>query len=1160
MGQIKRRVNLFQPIKRSGLMALGRFYKHKGQYPIATIFYGKALDNVKPPSRPAPYYAYAYVLHENGDNKRALEAINDAINKSQKHNAAYIILRAEISIKLKQFAFAASDLHQLIDIDPHNKLAHYILGIIFILQKKWHQAEESLQTAHRLGYASAKFYHRLGQSSLAMEHFTDAAESYEKAADMWHEGVKSTLTSADLYYLAGLANERNGDTETSHSYYEKALASNQSYRGECLGIGSFHHAYHQYDLAMKAYADMHAAEPLYQLATIHDKRGETDQAITVYKKALAINQMPPNYHFRLGVCYESQGNYRDAAACFQEAIARKSNHDPNWYLELLHVLDKLGETAEYRRVFDDARIVSDYINTVYQNGDDKMPRHVRYNMFRDRLAVIPQTILFESMSGNRVSGNPLALFKSMLHDERFGGYMFMWAVNDEETVPDSYKHLSNVRCVIRYTDLYYKYLATASMLINNVTFPAFFIAKQGQKYLNTWHGTPWKTLGYDVKEARMDYANTARNFLHATHLLFPNRYTYDQQLTSYQIESIRPGKAAITGYPRIDLTYQALQHPQAMKETLGLHDTQKVIFYAPTWRGEKAFQSFDRKRLEADLARLGELDAHVLFRGHHLAEQLLADINVPNVTVVSPYLDTNEILSVVDILVTDYSSVFFDFLITDRPIVHYLYDYEAYTEERGLYFGPEALPGDVVYTSDDMIAAVQSHLDTPYTPTDAYNQAKATYVNHDDGNVAERVIDWFVWDKPAIDSEPANSTTKQNVLFHAGSFQPNGITSAFISVINGIDKQHYDITLTLTDAIINHPERLEQLERVAPYVHILPRTGQMYHGTEGTFAELAAPNGTPTPHTNQIETNAYRHEFKRLFADIAFDYIVDYSGYSPYYNQLLASNPNPDAKRIVFVHNDIYSEYTSRYPQLGTIFKQYHQYDKIVSVSKPTSDLNIYNLHEPFQIPLGKFDYVNNIQHPDAVRSQATHAFEPARDASLFSGDSTVFITIGRLSAEKDQEKLIRAFADVYKANPAIKLLIIGDGPLRYELQAIISELGLKSSVHLLGQKRNPYPYLKQADCFVLPSNYEGQPVVLYEALILGKPIIATDIIANRGILEGGYGTLCNNSIDGLRDAMRGFLTGTLTRKPFDIEAYNQRAIDMFHDKVLGTGGKYDDE
>src|SRR5699024_3823992 len=142
--------------------------------------------------------------------------------------------------------------------------------------------------------------------------------------------------------------------------------------------------------------------------------------------------------------------------------------------------------------------------------------------------------------------------------------------------------------------------------------------------------------------------------------------------------------------------------------------------------------------------------------------------------------------------------------------------------------------------------------------------------------------------------------------------------------------------------------------------------------------------------------------------------------------------------------------------------------------------------------------FIDNIQDPASVREKAKSALEKKQDEALFKEDHTSFVTMGRLSEEKDQEKLIRAFEKVYQERKDIRLFIIGDGPLKYRLNEVIDELQLKEAVYLLGQKENPYPYLQQADCFVLPSNYEGQPVVLYEALILQKPIIATDIVSNR--------------------------------------------------------------
>lgn len=1137
-------------IKKRALISMARSYKNKNQLITAETFYGKVLDKTNIRLRTSYYYEYANILHSNKKYSKALEQINYAIDNEKEDQAEYFVLRAEVYIKLKQLVNAEYDINYATDLENNNAFAHYISGIIQILQKKWYQAEESLLITQKLGYDTEFFYRRLGQASFAMGHFSKAAEAFEQAADMWSINRRS-ITKSDLYHMAGLSNEKLDNSKDSQSLYKKALKYDKKHNSEVLGIGIFHELNEQYNLAIDSYSQMETAEPLFRLGLLYEKMGNKTQAITTYKNVLNVNQIEAKYHFRLGVCYEDMNNYKNAVFHFKQAIARNNDHDPQLYLKLLNVLDKLNKTEEYRQVLNEASIVNDYVNNAYQNEKGKISRQERYNVFRNKLAPVKKTVLFESISGSRVTGNPLAIFKYMLEDDRFNNYTFIWTVNDYNVVPDIYKDLPNVIFVIRYTDLFYKYLSTANILINNTTFPNFFILNSGQKYLNTWHGTPWKTLGYDVKVAKMDYANGARDFLQATHLISPSQYTYDHQVVPYQIASIHPGEIAITGYPRIDLTYRSMQNKKIIKKELGIEDNEKVILYAPTWRGENSFRSFDRQKLEDDLEQLSHINAHIIFRGHHWAEIFLTNINIPNVTLAPERLDTNELLGAVDILITDYSSVFFDFLVTDKPIIHYLHDYEEYTAERGLYFGLKKLPGEVVQSTQQLIKAVQNYMNTTYQPTEKYLEAKEKFVYKDDGNVTERVIDWFIFDKNNVEIVSNENTSKKKVLFNAGSFQSNGITSAFINMIKSIDKHKYDISVTLSDTIKYYPERMEHLHEVRQYANILPRTGKMNHNNDGLFAESLAIDGISTDKTNDILRREYEEEYKRLFGEVEFDYTIDYSGYSHFYNRLLISNPNSEAKKVVYIHNDIYSEYISKHPTLYQIFEQYKKHDKIVSVSEPTSKLNISNLSNKFNVPESKFDYIENIQDPKSVRDKSTLELEDKSDEKLFSKAVTVFLTMGRLSAEKDQEKLIRAFWETQQLNPETRLLILGDGPLRHHLLSVIDELDLQNSVHLLGLKANPYPYLKQADCFVLPSNYEGQPVVLFEALILDKPIIATDIVSNRGILKDGYGELCDNSIDGLVNAMKILIAGELHSKPFDIEEYNQRAIQMFHDKVL---------
>ena len=103
----------------------------------------------------------------------------------------------------------------------------------------------------------------------------------------------------------------------------------------------------------------------------------------------------------------------------------------------------------------------------------------------------------------------------------------------------------------------------------------------------------------------------------------------------------------------------------------------------------------------------------------------------------------------------------------------------------------------------------------------------------------------------------------------------------------------------------------------------------------------------------------------------------------------------------------------------------------------------------------------------------------------------------------------------------------------------------------MLGQVSNPYKYLKEADCFILSSNHEGQPMVLLEALALHMPIIATDITGNRSVLHNTNGLLVDNSIEGLSIGIEQFINGEVqANHQFNINEYNKCALSMFYHKV----------
>ena len=162
------------------------------------------------------------------------------------------------------------------------------------------------------------------------------------------------------------------------------------------------------------------------------------------------------------------------------------------------------------------------------------------------------------------------------------------------------------------------------------------------------------------------------------------------------------------------------------------------------------------------------------------------------------------------------------------------------------------------------------------------------------------------------------------------------------------------------------------------------------------------------------------------------------------------------------------------------------------------------------------------------------------------------FVTAGRLSGEKNQERLIRAFDLVHQDDPDTRLVILGTRPLLDRLIEVVDELGLAAAVTLAGYEQNPYVVVANSDCFVLSSDYEGQPMVLLEALILERPIVTTEFGSVRGALPDGYGLIVPRTVDELAEGMRAFLRGEVVSRPFDCVAYNAEATNEVY-RAIGA-------
>ena len=308
-------------------------------------------------------------------------------------------------------------------------------------------------------------------------------------------------------------------------------------------------------------------------------------------------------------------------------------------------------------------------------------------------------ILLESQHGKTINGNIFYIIEELSKNKKYENFKIYVAVKSD--AKDSIEELllkhgiNNIDFVNINTKKYCKILSTAKYLFNDNTFPTYFIKKNGQIYLNTWHGTPLKTLGRKIAGEPHAIGNTQRNFLMSDYLLYPNEFTMEKILDDYMIKDIYKNKIVLTGYPRNTIFYDETSKKRVRKEML-LSEKQ-VIAYMPTWRGDLG-NSNPKEHKDNILNHLIEIDKklnqnQILFVNLHPIMKDFINYSIfKNIKPFPSQYETYEFLNATDILITDYSSVFFDYANTGNKIILFNYDEEEYLKDRGMYLNLEELP------------------------------------------------------------------------------------------------------------------------------------------------------------------------------------------------------------------------------------------------------------------------------------------------------------------------------------------------------------------------------------------------------------------------------------------------------------------------------------
>lgn len=359
-----------------------------------------------------------------------------------------------------------------------------------------------------------------------------------------------------------------------------------------------------------------------------------------------------------------------------------------------------------------------------------------------KMRVKENYVLCESFFGKSYSDNPKYIYEyiSRNYPDKF---KFIWVIDKKQTrIP--YKHIR----VKRFSLLYYYYLACSKYYVFNGRQPEWTKKREGNVFLQTWHGTPLKRLAFDIEDISSATARYKKQIFNQSrawdYLVAPNQYSSDifKNCFMYDNEMLQ------SGYPRNDILHKKNTKEMAdiIKKKLGIPLNKNTILYAPTWRDDEYYKKGQYKfQLKLDMRLLKEKlseDYIILLRTHYfIADSIEMDGLEGFVYNLSNYDDIAEIYLISDILITDYSSVFFDYANLGRPMIFYMYDLEKYRDVlRGFYIDIEdELPGPILAASEEVLHAIENINLLEQKYKEKYERFYEKYCSWEDGHASQRV-------------------------------------------------------------------------------------------------------------------------------------------------------------------------------------------------------------------------------------------------------------------------------------------------------------------------------------------------------------------------------------------------------------------------------------
>ncbi|MGN1481084.1 CDP-glycerol glycerophosphotransferase family protein [Porcipelethomonas sp.] len=766
-----------------------------------------------------------------------------------------------------------------------------------------------------------------------------------------------------------------------------------------------------------------------------------------------------------------------------------------------------------------------------------------------KLPLENNAVLFESKHGADLAGNIFRLLECVRKNYKDEYKIYLTCRPDKRNrIASLLKRydINNIRLVSPKSTAYFKALAQAKYLFTDTSFTPRYIKKDGQIITNTWHGTPLKKMGRDVPSEIYSMGNIERNFLISDYLIYPNEYMKEKMISAYMLDGVFKGTVLNTGIPRNSIFF----HPEkakAMKEKLGFSDKQ-LFAYMPTWRGSlTARQKTEQINILSGF--LEELDRKMtdnqllMVKLHPFVNSDFDCSSYKHIIPMPGQYESYEVLNCADVLITDYSSVFYDFANTGRKIILFVYDEKDYLSERGIYVSMDSLP----FPKTHNISELYSEMNLPKNYDDS--NFRRYFCTYDCPDAAEKILEHVLKNQKSCSTEKISDTSKENVLFYSGNLIQNGITTSLLNLFDNIDTQKRRYYVTFVESSVkSEPLRAA---KIPDTIRILPMpTKIQYTVFEGIALMLYFIFNCENKFTSRYMDRLYSREIKRFFSGIGFNSVVQFEGYG---KNMIHLFKYFNCSTSIFVHNNMVNELKNKNIQhRNSLRAAYQSYSHVVPV---TCDL-IESVKETGGDGC-RISVVPNCHSYKTVmaRSELPVTFDDSTQSDISVGElenilnssSLKIINIGRFSAEKGHDILISAFEKFYEENKNAFLIIIGGyGELYSETLQQAKMSSASSNIIIIKSMSNPMPVLKKCDLFILSSRYEGLGLTILEADTLGIPVISTNVCGPYGFMSSHGGYMTDPTPEAIYNGMKDFVNGKVKAMNVNYEEYNKHAAEAF--------------